>query len=103
MPHMLIKYAHMLIKYAHMLICISAGEGSRHFSAFHSLFKEIFISSILLASSNSMTMSSHITVNALSYRKEGNYSTAKYPVKEYTKIAIIIIVNLLKNSTSFHV
>ena len=26
---------HMLIKYAHVLICISAGEGSRHFSAFH--------------------------------------------------------------------
>ena len=24
---------HMLIKYAHMLICISAGEGSWHFSA----------------------------------------------------------------------
>ena len=27
---------HVLIKYAHVLICISAGEGSRHFSAFHS-------------------------------------------------------------------
>ena len=26
---------HVLIKYAHMLICISVGEGSRHFSAFH--------------------------------------------------------------------
>ena len=26
---------HVLIKYAHVLICISAGEGSRHFSAFH--------------------------------------------------------------------
>ena len=26
---------HMLIKYAHVLICISAGKGSRHFSAFH--------------------------------------------------------------------
>ena len=26
---------HMLIKYAHVLICISAGEGSRQFSAFH--------------------------------------------------------------------
>ena len=26
---------HMLIKYAHVLICISAGEGSQHFSAFH--------------------------------------------------------------------
>ena len=26
---------HMLIKYAHVLICISAGEGSRHFSVFH--------------------------------------------------------------------
>ena len=25
---------HVLIKYAHVLICISAGEGSRHFSAF---------------------------------------------------------------------
>ena len=28
---------HVLIKYAHVLICISAGEGSRHFSAFHLL------------------------------------------------------------------
>ena len=26
---------HVLIKYAHVLICISAGEGSWHFSAFH--------------------------------------------------------------------
>ena len=26
---------HMLIKYARVLICISAGEGSQHFSAFH--------------------------------------------------------------------
>ena len=25
---------HVLIKYAHVFICISAGEGSRHFSAF---------------------------------------------------------------------
>ena len=25
---------HVLIKYAHVLICISAGEGSWHFSAF---------------------------------------------------------------------
>ena len=25
----------MLIKYAHVVICISAGEGSQHFSAFH--------------------------------------------------------------------
>ena len=25
---------HVLIKYAHVLICISVGEGSRHFSAF---------------------------------------------------------------------
>ena len=25
---------HVLIKYAHVLICISAGEGSQHFSAF---------------------------------------------------------------------
>ena len=31
MPHVLIKYAHVL----HVLICISVGEGSRHFSAFH--------------------------------------------------------------------
>ena len=27
--------SHVLIKYAQVLICISAGEGSRHFSAFH--------------------------------------------------------------------
>ena len=26
---------HVLIKYAHVLICISAGKGSWHFSAFH--------------------------------------------------------------------
>ena len=26
---------HVVIKYAHVLICISVGEGSRHFSAFH--------------------------------------------------------------------
>ena len=26
---------HVLIKYAHVLVCISAGEGSRRFSAFH--------------------------------------------------------------------
>ena len=26
---------HMLIKYAHVLICISAGKGSQHFSAFY--------------------------------------------------------------------
>ena len=26
---------HVLIKYAHVLICISAGEGSQHFSAFY--------------------------------------------------------------------
>ena len=26
---------HLLIKYAHVLICISAGKGSRHFSAFY--------------------------------------------------------------------
>ena len=26
---------HVIIKYVHVLICISAGEGSRHFSAFH--------------------------------------------------------------------
>ena len=26
---------HVLIKYAHVLICISAGEDSWHFSAFH--------------------------------------------------------------------
>ena len=25
---------HVLIEYAHVLICISAGKGSRHFSAF---------------------------------------------------------------------
>ena len=25
---------HMQIKYAHVLICISAGEGSQHFTAF---------------------------------------------------------------------
>ena len=31
---------HVLIKYAHVLICISAGEGSRLFSAFH--FKKFF-------------------------------------------------------------
>ena len=38
-PFLLKRHAllmpHFLIKYAHMLICISAGEGSRHFSAFH--------------------------------------------------------------------
>ena len=28
---------HVLIKYAHVLICISVGEGSWHFSAFHFL------------------------------------------------------------------
>ena len=26
---------HVLIKYAYVLICISAGEGSQHFSAFY--------------------------------------------------------------------
>ena len=26
---------HVLIKYAHVLICISAGKGSRHFSAIY--------------------------------------------------------------------
>ena len=37
---------HVLIKYAHVLICISAGEGSRHFSAFH------FIIAALISVSN---------------------------------------------------
>ena len=31
----LIRTSDMLIKYAHVLICIWAGEGSQHFSAFH--------------------------------------------------------------------
>ena len=34
-PFWLKRHPHALIKYAHMLICISAGEGSQHFSAFH--------------------------------------------------------------------
>ena len=33
---------HVLIKYAHVLICISAGEGSRHFSAFHNYYVNPF-------------------------------------------------------------
>ena len=32
---------HVLIKYAHVLICICAGEGSRHFSAFHFIINGI--------------------------------------------------------------
>ena len=32
---------HVLIKYAHVLICISAGGGSWHFSAFHSYINKI--------------------------------------------------------------
>ena len=30
-----LQMPHVLIKYAHVLICISAGEGSRHFSAIY--------------------------------------------------------------------
>ena len=35
---------HVLIKYAHVLICISVGEGSRHFSAFHILSLNVPVS-----------------------------------------------------------
>ena len=34
---------HVVIKYAHVLICISAGEGSRHFSAFHVITSMIIL------------------------------------------------------------
>ena len=40
--HTLLIMPHVLIKYAHMLICISAGEGSQHFSAFHLLYSSNF-------------------------------------------------------------
>ena len=33
---------HVLIKYAHVLICISAGKGSRHFSAFYLLARYLY-------------------------------------------------------------
>ena len=38
---------HVIIKYAHVLIYISAGEGSRHFSAFHCYSTLLYIFNIL--------------------------------------------------------
>ena len=38
---------HVLIKYAHVLICISVGEGSWHFSAFH-LEQDMLVNKLML-------------------------------------------------------
>ena len=80
---------HVLIKYAHVLICISAGEGSRHFSAFH-------LVKLAVAGAVQCTLSHVYTYNTSQYciflkPLFNKVMILKYSRRSFTNINILVM------------